>query len=304
MHGTQVFKFSDALRTKPYMIDGGDFTYCYRKRLYWCNWNILPSDFVKVTDKGHFFHVEVTVTKPPSFSWISDNSLWIGPHLIPTLTRALPSEKPMKKPAGISDASEIAKQRWSADKRTFQVYNYEDRNIFFNPETGAFRLPTAEEAELLMGIDKYYTLGASKDDSDSRASFVIRRQLIGNSFNCYAVCFLLGQLLESLGNEIIPLETYMQVGVADRPVADLNMNDPDFVDNKELAVSLVEQYLCIAEKGGSDVRLELGVPFRPGAWPRAGAKTQYCGPSHMVTLGGTQLMYISTNWNFWLFSIL
>ena len=36
-----------------------------------------------------------------------------------------------------------------------------------------------------------------------------------------------------------------------------------------------KEYLRIAEKGGSDVRLELGVPFRPGAWPRAGAKTQY-----------------------------
>ena len=78
MHASQVLKFSDALRTKPYMIDGGDFTYCYRKRLYWCNWNILLSDFVKVTDKGHFFHVEGTVTKPHSSFWISDSTkLWL-----------------------------------------------------------------------------------------------------------------------------------------------------------------------------------------------------------------------------------
>ena len=181
----------------------------------------------------------------------------------------------MKKPAGISDASEKAIQRWQLDQHTFQVYNYEDHNMLFNPDTKAFRLPTAEEAELLMGIDKYYILGASKHDSDSRTSFIIRRQLIGNSFNCYAVSFLLGQALSKITNEDIPLHSYLQVGVADRPLTDHDINDPDFVDNEELAISLVEQYLRIAEKGGSDVRLELGVPFRPGAWPRAGAKTQY-----------------------------
>ena len=92
------------------------------------------------------------------------------PDLLPTLTRALPSAKPMKKPAGISDASEKAIQRWQLDQHTFQVYNYEDHNMFFNPDSKSFRLPTAEEAELLMGIDKYYILGASKHDSDSRTS--------------------------------------------------------------------------------------------------------------------------------------
>ena len=71
------------------------------------------------------------------------------------------------------------------------------------------------------------------------------------------------------------MDTYLHVGVADRPFTDHDINNADCDDNKELAESLVEQYLRIAEKGGSDIRLELGVPFRPGAWPRAGAKTQY-----------------------------
>ena len=47
------------------------------------------------------------------------------------------------------------------------------------------------------------------------------------------------------------------------------------IKDNELESLLVQQYLRIAEKGGSDVRLELGVPFRPGAWPRAGAAAQY-----------------------------
>jgi hypothetical protein len=41
------------------------------------------------------------------------------------------------------------------------------------------------------------------------------------------------------------------------------------VDSKE-EIELVHQYLAIAEKNGSDVRLDLGLPFRPKAWPRVG----------------------------------
>ena len=96
MDKAQVLKFNSALATKPYMIDGGDFTYCHRKRLYWCNWKIAGSNSVSVIDKGHYFYVDVLVNKAPANSWISDDFVWEGPHLLPTLNRALPSEKPMK----------------------------------------------------------------------------------------------------------------------------------------------------------------------------------------------------------------
>ena len=48
MVATQVFRFSDALRTKLYMIAGGDFTSCYHKRLCKCSWTILLSVIAKV----------------------------------------------------------------------------------------------------------------------------------------------------------------------------------------------------------------------------------------------------------------
>ena len=47
----------------------------------------------------------------------------------------------------------------------------------------------------------------------------------------------------------------------------------DMVDDGIFAKQLVSEYLRIAEKGGSDVRLDINVPFKPSAWPRAGAKT-------------------------------
>ena len=36
------------------------------------------------------------------------------------------------------------------------------------------------------------------------------------------------------------------------------------------AVRLVQQYLRIAERGGADIRLDVGLPYRPAVWPRAG----------------------------------
>ena len=93
------------------MIDGGNFTDSYRKRLYWCNWNLCPSESVSIVDKGHNLQVDVTVNKPLASSWISEDYVWLGPHLVPTLTRALPSERPMKKPAGIETVSNTAIER-------------------------------------------------------------------------------------------------------------------------------------------------------------------------------------------------
>ena len=73
-----------------------------------------------------------------------------------------------------------------------------------------YRLPSADECELLMGIDKRYTLGAVKEKFDSRKTFVVRRQLIGNSFNCCVVSFLVSELLRvKFVVEPIPLSTHL-----------------------------------------------------------------------------------------------
>ena len=37
------------------------------------------------------------------------------------------------------------------------------------------------------------------------------------------------------------------------------------------------QFIRVAEKGGSDVRADLGVPFRPKLWPRAGVRAALWG---------------------------
>jgi len=180
----------------------------------------------------------------------------------------------MKAPAGISSASAEAIGRWKLDSHTFQVYNYESHNMIFSVDKNDFRLPSAEECEQLMGIDKYYTMGAVKEKFESRETFVIRRQLLGNSFNCSVVAFLMRELVQNGGfvHEQIPLFCCYQVGASPQPYADVSSDSLPIVSTKAQEKQLIKEYLRISEKGGSDVRLDIGLPYRVGAWPRASAR--------------------------------
>ena len=282
----QIQKFSQALSVTPVMIDGGNFCDAYRKRLYWCSWTIPSSQNWTITPHTHFVEVTVHVNKPEPSSWVEGDYIWKGPHLLPTLTRALPSANPPSSPAGIKSASKEAKVRWARDEHMFQVYQYEEKNMLCrksenqegtkSDEPNRLRLPTCEECEILMGIPQYYTLGALKEKFESRHAFVVRRQLLGNSFNCCVVSFLCGTLLQDtqLIPSEVPLETYLVREKADKPMVDDDCLIKDnLFDDGIFAKQLVSEYLRIAEKGGSDVRLDINVPFKPSAWPRAGAKT-------------------------------
>ena len=61
-------------------------------------------------------------------------------------------------------------------------------------------------------------------------------------------------------------------GECEKPYSEVNNASLGSFDDTVRATQLVNEYLRISEKGGSDVRLDLGVPFRPSAWPRATAR--------------------------------
>ena len=125
-----------------------------------------------------------------------------------------------------------------------------------------------------MGIDKYYTVGAIKEKFESRNAFVIRRQLIGNSFNCCVVSFILGDLLATkFGIPLPTMDTHLNTIEFDPPFNEIFNSSQTLSGNSEAALRMVKEYLRISEKGGSDVRMDLGVPFKANAWPRAGART-------------------------------
>lgn len=200
--------------------------------------------------------------------------MWPHQHSLPTITRALPSKRPMKNPAGISQASQEAIQRWHADRHMFQVYHYEHSNMVWDANAKQYVLPSAEECEVCLGIDKLYTLHCVKEHFESSDTFIKRRQLLGNSFNCSVIAFLLTHWLHdrSYQKSIPPVDICCNTITCNKPFMAAPSATAPTATSDETAVTLVKEYMRIAEKGGSDVRLELGVPFRPNAWPRAGAQ--------------------------------
>jgi hypothetical protein len=156
----------------------------------------------------------------------------------------------------------------------FQVYQYEDRFLLKNSE-GHLRVLSVLERERLLGFDDGYTSACFKNKAGSYKSFVLQNQLLGNSFCVYVISWLASQMLYSAGlhKDFVPYDIFMSTGVSPSPWAE----HPKFVSqpgsNTPEDVHVVLDFLRVAERGGTDVRLDLGVPFRPKAWPRTGIST-------------------------------
>jgi len=273
MKESEIPKFSKALGVSPYLLDARDFSHAIRRRLYWCSWPVLASVGCTIAVLPLYSRVKVECKVPCAESWLDADCRFDGKY-IPTLTRALPSASPGTAPAGLNKASEKAKERWRADDHCFQVYNYEDHVMVHDSSLGALRVPSAEEAEQLMGFDKFYSVAAVKEKPFEREAFIIRRQLIGNTFNVSVVSFLLAELLvnEEFVTSRFPMDTFTKRGTCELPFADVEQDSSTLIDDKRASLTLVHEYLRIAEKGGSDVRLDIGLPYRAGAWPRASAR--------------------------------
>jgi len=272
-------RFSDELQIVPVLCDAVHFSWCRRPRLYWLSWDLFPRADVQRIWRGDYWEVIPHVKKIPRQAWVSAGWAWMGEaQALPTFTRALPNSRPPKHPAGIGEASEEAKVRWAADEFCFQVYQYEANVMLTSLSDSSLRLPTIEEREILMGFDRGYTKAAVSEKMSNRAAFVQQAQQIGNSFACNVVAFLLSDLLCQLGfvSSPLPLELGNAVGIAPEPWSTtirFCKAQSNHDDNK--GRDLVWEYLKRAERGGTDVRLDVGIPFRSKAWPRAGLNSNF-----------------------------
>ena len=266
--------FSDSLGVRPYLVDAQHLTYCRRPRYFWCSWDLVSNTRQNIRDCGSHWEVVPLAEKLPYNRWVDAG--WEPPEsgMLYTFTPALPQERRPSTPAGCKNASPKAKERWEANNYMFQVYQFEDKHLIRQSTTQEMRLPSPEEREVLMGFDRGYTLGAMKDHSNKLASFVTRCQLIGRSSCCSVVGWLVTHLLSQrlYTQSLLPAEICLITGIS----APAWTDTPAFVqgldENKNESRNLVYQYLCVAEKNGSDVRLDVGVLFRPKAWPRAGVR--------------------------------
>ena len=98
--------------------------------------------------------------------------------------------------------------------------------------------------------------------------------MLGNSFCVPVISFLCGELLlhESFVSQALPPELGLAIKIAPRMWSSVPSFKPG-EGNTQSSRELVWEHLRIAERGGSDVRLDINIPFRPKAWPRAGVRS-------------------------------
>ena len=227
----------------------------------------------------------------PTEIWVSEGWHWpFGEdHKLPTFTRSIPRRRPPPRPAGLYRCLPHEVERWERDSFRYPPYTYRDECCLRN-SSGDFRVLQGSEREVLSGFFPGHT--APFSESDPGNSEDIRCAQIGNTFQCGVVAWLLGQGLEAAG--LIPhapspdeIQTSFYAEVARRLSHELptqislvqsmdgsgegvpTLPKPSASPTASLPEALVHGLLRRADHRGADVRLDLGIPFRPSAWPRS-----------------------------------
>ncbi|CAJ1365875.1 unnamed protein product [Effrenium voratum] len=264
--------FSRVLCTTPVLLDAKWVSWCHRPRLFWCSWEVFPLQGEHMENWGDYKELRVPLCREDASAWLDVNSVWNGESngWLPALT--CPHYRKQPNPSVMADldlASQEAIRRWTEDHFRFPVGTYEAKNMVTGPDQ-ALRLPSASEREALMGFDRGYITQAISPKCSPSEVLNLVGTLVGRSSHVCVITILLHSLLVQFGLE--PVRNLERL-VAARQVASAGwLLYPRFVprgletpDTAQLVLHFIRQ----AEKGGTDIRLDVGVPFRMQAWPRA-----------------------------------
>ena len=277
MTNENVKGFTKALQVDPVLLDAKHFCHCRRPRFYWPTWSIEPQGDEILEMKDLWMEWKFPTVRGTPSEWLEENCDWKpkGEPVLPTFTRPQRRTTPPFKPAGLDSATAGAVQRWEEDRYYVQVYNYEESNMIVRSD-GTLRLPTVAEKEVIMGFDAGYISKSFSEKEKPSEKDLVGGQMIGNTFNVYSVMMLLHELLRQHGG---------QAQRDPRQLVSIKGNSPDawakypqFVSGGyecKKVEALVKHILRYGERGGTDVRLDINIPFRMKAWPRAGLRSHW-----------------------------
>ena len=265
---------SRTLELKPYLVDAKYFSWMQRPRLFWVTWAEAAAETEHLIDRGAYFDWVFEASREDKQSWVDPGCCWKAPEntLLPTCSSPTPRSRPPSFPAGVESASDEAQARWAEDSYKLPVSNYEAEHMI-TMNGGLLRTLTLAEREKLMGFDDNYVSEGIHPKFKGVSREIRGSQMIGCAFCVFSLMVLLDELLFTRGGKRRRMhENFFARGVAPPSWTKL----PAFVKQSQpdAEVSgLVTHFLRIAEKGGTDVRLDIGVPFRAKAWPRSGIQS-------------------------------
>ena len=217
-----------------------------------------------------------------------------------TFTQPIPRRTPPLHPAGVHSASPQALARWEHDAYRVQPYQYETKNLVCSDHQGPRRLLAFEQARLL-GFPAHHLDPVKKKFVPSGGAVRTTLedemgQFCGNSFAVVAVARLIAGFVggaESIPEngrcslsgiwrewEVLDLKALERAreesaGWSRRfggtPSSSSTVRTEPTHDREQRLTNeqaLVGHYTRLADHRGSDIRLDVGVPYRREAWPR------------------------------------
>ena len=266
-------EFSTVLGVQPVLIQAHALTPVRRPRLYWCSWPVNAGEGESLVDDGVSKKWHFPEQTQVMQHWEDEGWHHLGKGPLPTFTRALPRQRPPAQPAGLEHASNLAQLRWQQDRYRFQVYQYEDAHLLWRE--GVWRLPSISERERLMGFSEGYISEAIPPKLSKDAAFNLGCCMIGNTFHVPSIKLLFYELIRHV-DKTTPVLTRSELLAKPTPAPAGWTKYPCFVKTQPddpLVPELVHEVMRQGERAGSDIRLDLGVPFRVKAYPRAGLRT-------------------------------
>ncbi|CAE7392395.1 abcC8 [Symbiodinium microadriaticum] len=260
------------LGCEPLLIDSKWFSWCRGTRLFWCSWTPGASEVERIIQHGNHTEWLFPCCRGEASDWLEAGATWNGKpnEWLPPLSQRKARRTPPSSPVGIENASPEAIARWRTDQYRMEVCNYEP-NVMITCVDGKIRLASLKEREVLMGFDAGYVESTLPHNMPAHEKLYLGGRMVGGSPCVHVVVMLCHSLLCELGvHHVRDHEALVKkVGVA--PPSWLLF--PKFAkqpSSSQSSEQLVMHFCRHAERGGTDVRLDLGVPFRARAWPRAG----------------------------------
>eukprot|EP00973_Karenia_brevis_P080982 11233791-Karenia_brevis.AAC.1 len=174
-------------------------------------------------------------------------------------------------PAGIDSCSKDDLALWKSWEYCYAPYQFQ-RKYTINEVGGGRRPPNSRERELLMDFEGHHTATARRTGerkSKARELESVRCALVGNSFHCGVVAWLLSHWAQSAGflDKVLTVQEMRsrpQTFSQGRQIQHKDLGEPD----EEASILLVEEMSRRCTHRGSDVRLGTGSIFKPDSWPR------------------------------------
>ncbi|CAK0793447.1 unnamed protein product [Prorocentrum cordatum] len=185
----------------PVSLDAADLGWARRPRLHWLSWD-LPFEMsaeMKAAAGGarpRACRVRLVTELPPVSEWLPRGATWPGAAedgRLPTFARWTPRSSPRPRPAGPRQCTPKEVARWAAAGYAAPPYQF--RECFcLHWAGGRKERPRAVEREVLMGFRRGRAvpcMSSSAAKSDPERFEALRRSLVGNSFQCEVVAWLL-----------------------------------------------------------------------------------------------------------------